>query len=129
MTLTGWRDRSFAMAPFLGVAALLAMNPTDSGPTICPIALVTGVACPGCGMTRAASALIRGDLPLALTYHPLIPLIAVLAIVGWSWSLLHRAGRAGPIPSRLLNVVLIGTGISLVAVWILRFAAGTLPPV
>ncbi len=129
MTLTGWRDRSFAMAPFLGVAALLAMNPTDNGPTICPIALLTGVACPGCGMTRAASALIKGDLPLALSYHPLIPLITVLTVAGWAWSTLHRAGKTGPIPTRVVNIVLIGTGVSLVAVWIVRFAAGTLPPV
>lgn len=126
---TGWRDRSFAAAPFLGVAALLALNPTDNGPTICPIALLTGVACPGCGMTRAASALLRGNVPLALEYHPLIPLIAVLAIAGWSWSMLHRAGRVGPVPNRLLNLVLIGTAVSLVAVWVLRFVAGTLPPV
>jgi hypothetical protein len=117
------------MAPLLGVAALLAMNPTDNGPTICPIALLTGTACPGCGMTRAASALLKGDVSVALEYHPLIPLIAALAIVGWTWSMLRRAGRVGPIPNRLVNIVLIGTGISLVAVWILRFAAGTLPPV
>ena len=129
MMLTGWRDRSFAAAPFLGVAALLAWNPTDNGPTICPIALLTGVACPGCGMTRAASALLKGNVPLALEYHPLIPLIAVLTIAGWSWSMLHRTGRVGPIPNRLLNLVLIGTAVSLVAVWVLRFAAGTLPPV
>lgn len=129
MTLNGWRDRSFAAAPFLGVAALLAMSPTESGPTICPIALLTGVACPGCGMTRAASALLHGNVDLALQYHPLIPLIAVLAIAGWSWSLLRRTGRVQPMPTRLVNLVLIGTGISLLAVWILRFAGGTLPPV
>lgn len=127
--LIGWRNRSFAAAPFLGVAALLALNPTDNGPTICPIALLTGVACPGCGMTRAASALLKGNVPLALEYHPLIPLIAGLTIAGWSWSMLHRAGRVRPIPNRLLNLVLIGTAVSLVAVWVLRFAAGTLPPV
>ena len=127
--LNGWRDRSVAAAPFLGVAALLAINPTDQGPTICPIALLTGVACPGCGMTRAASALLRGDVDLALTYHPLIPLIAVLVIAGWVWSILRRAGKVDPIPNRVVNLTLIGVGVSLVAVWILRFASGTLPPV
>jgi len=127
--LTGWRDRSMAAAPFLGVAALLAINPGDDGPTICPIALVTGVPCPGCGMTRAASALIRGDIALALDYHPLIPLIAGVVVAGWVWWLLRRAGRVQPMPTQLVNLGLIGIGVSLVAVWMLRFASGTLPPV
>lgn len=127
--LSGWRDRSMAAAPLLGVAALIAINPTDQGTTICPIALLTGVACPGCGMTRAASALLRGDVDLALTYHPLIPLIAALVIAGWVWSMLRRAGKVSPIPNRVINLVLMGAGVSLVAVWILRFASGTLPPV
>ncbi|HLF43495.1 MAG TPA: DUF2752 domain-containing protein [Acidimicrobiia bacterium] len=118
-----------AVAPFLGAAALLAINPGDDGPTICPIALLTGVACPGCGMTRAASALLRGNFDRALDYHPLIPIIVVLFTAGWVWSLLRRAGKVGPMPSRVLNLVLIGTGVSLAAVWILRFASGTLPPV
>jgi hypothetical protein len=127
MRLNGWRDRSIAAAPFLGVAALLAMKPTDNGPTLCPIALLTGVACPGCGMTRAASALLRGDVDLALDYHPLIPLIAVLLVAGWAWFLMRRSGLVGPISNRVLNLVLLGVGVSLVAVWILRAATGTLP--
>jgi len=126
---TGWRERSLAAAPFLGVAALLALQPSDNGPTICPIALLTGVPCPGCGMTRAASALLRGDLSLALDYHPLIPLFAVLTAGGWVWWLLRRTGRVKPIPNRVVNLGLIGVGVSLVAVWLLRLAAGTLPPV
>lgn len=129
MRLTGWRDRSIAIAPFPGAAALLAMDPSDDGPTLCPIALLTGVACPGCGMTRAASALLRGNIDLALDYHPLIPLIALLLVAGWSWFLMRRAGRVGPISNRVLNLVLIGAGVSLAAVWILRAATGTLPPV
>ena len=129
MMVTGWRDRSMALAPFLGAAALLAINPGDDGPTICPIALFTGVACPGCGMTRAASALLRGNFDRALDYHPLIPLIALLLVAGWMWSILRRTGRVQPISNRVLNAVLIGTGLSLAAVWILRAATGTLPPV
>jgi hypothetical protein len=129
MMLTGWRDRSIAAAPLLAIAALLAVNPTDDGPTLCPIAFMTGVACPGCGMTRAASALLRGDVDIALDYHPLIPLIVALAIAGWAWTMLGRVGKVGPIPHRVVNLVLIGVGVSLVAVWLLRFASGTLPPV
>ena len=38
----------------------------------CPIHFVTGVSCPGCGMTRAAFALLRLHFADAWHYHPLI---------------------------------------------------------
>lgn len=37
----------------------------------CPIKFLTGISCPGCGMTRAWLALLRLDLHAALAYHPL----------------------------------------------------------
>lgn len=39
----------------------------------CFFSAVLGFYCPGCGGTRAASALIHGDLLKALWYHPLVP--------------------------------------------------------
>lgn len=124
-----WRDRLTLAAP-LGVAVLLlAGAPGRDGPTFCPFALMTGIACPGCGMTRAASNLIRGDLGAAIGYHPLIPLITVLAVGGWAWFLLIRSGRARPPTARAVNAVLIATGVLLVGVWVARLVSGTLPPV
>lgn len=38
----------------------------------CPIKKLTGISCPGCGMTRALIALFMFDFPLALYYHPLV---------------------------------------------------------
>ncbi|MBQ7338227.1 MAG: DUF2752 domain-containing protein [Clostridia bacterium] len=37
----------------------------------CPIKYVTGISCPGCGMTRACLAALRLDFDAAFTYHPL----------------------------------------------------------
>jgi hypothetical protein len=90
---------------------------------------MTGTACPGCGMTRAASLLIRGDVGGAIGYHPLIPLISILAVGGWVWFLLVRSGRARPPTSQTVNAVLITTGVLLVAVWLARLVSGSLPPV
>jgi hypothetical protein len=124
-----WRDRLTLAAP-IGVALiLLAGSPGDDGPTLCPFALMTGTACPGCGMTRAASLLIRGDVGGAIGYHPLIPLIAILAIGGWTWFLLVRSGRARPPTSQTVNAMLITTGVLLVAVWLARLVSGSLPSV
>jgi hypothetical protein len=122
-----WRDRLVLAAP-LAVLGFLAIQ-TDDGPTVCPFALCTGMACPGCGMTRAASHLIRGDLTTALGYHPLVPLVAVMSIGGWVWFLLRRSGRVRPLPGRWVNVILIVAGIMLLGVWVARALTGTLPPV
>ena len=128
MTST-WRTRFLAVAPLLA-AALLSLGPvSNDGPTVCPFALVTGTACPGCGMTRAAGYLIRGDLSLALAYHPLVILISIQALAGWAWLILRRSDRVKPVSSRITNAVLIGTGLSLLVVWLLRMWAGSLPPV
>lgn len=108
---------------------LLAGSPGEDGPTICPFALMTGTACPGCGITRAASALIRGDVGTAIDYHPLVLLMATLAIGGWAWFLMVRSGRARPLTGRTINAVLIATGVLLVGVWVARLVSGTLPPV
>lgn len=40
----------------------------------CPIKFVTGISCPGCGMTRAWLSLLRLDFGAALHYHPLFAL-------------------------------------------------------
>ncbi len=47
----------------------------------CPIKFVTGISCPGCGMTRAHLALLRLDPAAAYHFHPLFPLPAVAAIM------------------------------------------------
>ena len=38
----------------------------------CPIRYLTGVSCPGCGMTRAVRALFELDFKSAFEYHPMV---------------------------------------------------------
>ena len=124
-----WRDRLILTAPFVGALLLLMVSPTEDGPTFCPFALCTGTACPGCGMTRAASSLIRGDFGGAMALHPLVPFIGFQLAVGWVWYLLRRRDRVRPLSNRVLNAILIATALALVTVWVTRLLSGTLPPV
>ncbi len=124
-----WQSRLILVSPALAIGVLALAHPGDDGPTLCPFAILTGVACPGCGMTRAAASLVRGDFGTAGSYHPMVFLIAVLGLGAWAWYLMRRSGRAGPLPTRTVNMVLIATGVMLLGVWAVRFATGTLPPV
>lgn len=48
----------------------------------CPFALITGLPCPGCGMTRAVQSLIKGDILQSVFHNPLAtPTIASILIV------------------------------------------------
>ncbi|MCR4720549.1 MAG: DUF2752 domain-containing protein [Lachnospiraceae bacterium] len=54
----------------------------------CPIKYVTGVSCPGCGMTRAMWSLLHFDFAQAFYYHPMWPLpILWLAAFIFRWKL------------------------------------------
>jgi hypothetical protein len=80
-------------------------------------------------MTRALSHLVNGDLSSALDFHPLVIPIVVIGAVAWGWYLLRKLGRVRPISLRVANVVMVSTGVALIAVWAVRYASGTLPPV
>jgi hypothetical protein len=124
-----WGRRVFLAAPATLVGALAVIGPIDEGLTFCPFALCTGMACPGCGMTRAAAHLIRGDVGTALGYHPLILPVAALSVLATIWYVLRRRGKARPLSTAHVNAILIGTGIMLLGVWVARALSGTLPPV
>ncbi|MGB7069397.1 MAG: DUF2752 domain-containing protein [Pyrinomonadaceae bacterium] len=45
---------------------------------VCPLLKLTGLACPGCGLTRGFHALFHGEIVTALDFNALIPLWAGL---------------------------------------------------
>lgn len=48
----------------------------------CPIKYLTGISCPGCGMSRACLNALRLDFEAAFAYHPLWPaLLPVLCLL------------------------------------------------
>ena len=120
---------SLLVVPFVAAVVLATINPSDSSPTICGFARCTGVACPGCGMTRAAGQLVRGNIVEALRYHPLILLIAAELLGAWTIWMAHRAGWIQWRHRRWVDVAIGATAALLLVVWIVRLATGSTPPV
>ena len=119
----------FAIAPVAALGLMTMASPSDDGPTICPVALLTGVACPGCGMSRAMAWLLRGDVERAVVYHPLAPIVLLIGLLAVGW-VLGRRLRGWKAPSPVLTSGgLIGLGLLLMTVWVARLVTGNLPPV
>lgn len=78
------------------LAALYAGAPLlGSLPVLCPLRALTGLACPGCGITRATAALLHGRWQAAWTLHPAAYLV-VLAAGAAAVTALAEARRGRP---------------------------------
>ena len=56
-------------------------NPSTQGFfPVCPLFKLTGLACPGCGLTRGFHALFHGDILTALDFNAMLPVYAVFFV-------------------------------------------------
>jgi hypothetical protein len=116
---------SLALASF----ALLALPVR-----LCLVATFLHVPCPGCGLTRAAFAMMRGDFRRAFELHPLswlvVPLLALI-VVGHAVGYVRtgRAWAAAARVSRWSEAAMAIVALLLVAVWIARFCGSFGGPV
>ena len=87
------RDRRVALALTAVAAAQLASVAAGAGGWPCPIRSLTGVPCPGCGLTRATVALVRGEWRESLAAHAFAPLLLAAVLVAAVTALLPEARR------------------------------------
>ena len=115
-----------ALPAALGTGLALWDPARHGGPPSCPWALLTGQACPGCGLTRAVGALLRGRVHEALDWHPLAPLlVAQVAIACVAYVVLGPSVRSRA-PSALLPAVLVANAALLLGAWVVRGLTGDL---
>lgn len=136
------RRRSFGFTPAAGpsvglvalvgaagvVAAALADPDTvDHGPVVCPFRLLTGLPCPGCGLTRSWVHLVHGQVGAAMAANPfgLVALLATVTLVGVVAATVARRrtvptwSQLGAALLRLPHAAWIrGAGLVLLAAWL-----------
>ncbi len=82
----------------LGAAALISPETVDDGPVLCPFRLVTGLPCPGCGLTRSWVHLLHGQVGDATAANP-FGIVALLVAVGFVAAVASSVVRRRPIPT------------------------------
>lgn len=128
--------KSSSLGPWLlaGLAALggfllfrVWVPAPGSENTVCLLRRLSGLPCPGCGMTRAFAHLAKGEWGAAAVDHPLSFLIAAELALAWGvWGLALARRRPVRMPVWFERAVLAHLAV-LVAFWLGRVATGTLP--
>ncbi|MCL2699370.1 MAG: DUF2752 domain-containing protein [Defluviitaleaceae bacterium] len=80
---------------------------------ICPVYSLIGIPCPSCGMTRAWISALRGDLRMALGYHPLFWIIPLLPFLAVDNKRFNKFAKTAAVVILVLFIV----------VWMVRMAA------
>ena len=104
-----------------GASAIWAVDPSNAHfLPVCPLFVMTGFACPGCGLTRGFHALFHGDVLTALDLNALVPLWSL--VFGYLFvSLALTAIRGRGLPWKFVTPwMMFGLLILLLAFGVLR---------
>ncbi|WP_279105472.1 DUF2752 domain-containing protein [Gordonia paraffinivorans] len=105
-------------AAALGAAGILTPSGIESGPGMCPFAMITGLPCPGCGLTRSWVAFMHGDIAAAFGFNLFGPVLLVLTAVTALLAFATLARRRRSPLSGWRDVVVGPVGAVFLAVWI-----------
>jgi hypothetical protein len=117
------------MAGAVGVVAAAAMVLTandDDGPVLCVWRRCTGGWCAGCGLTRAANQLARGQVGASWRLHPMAVLLTVqlVLVIGLR---LARPSSFGRLTTRWLAPLAMANVALALVIWLVRLATGAIP--
>lgn len=123
--------RSHRAAPAItlaGVCAVAAFTEagSDDGVVLCPYRLATGGWCPGCGCTRALSALVRGDIGTSLANNPWSMLLLAQATVLAGWVMAAPDSAKSWWKQRGMRLITANLVVAIV-IWVARLASGVIP--
>ena len=83
-------------------AYVTAVDPSDRAVfPACPFRALTGLWCPGCGLTRATHHLMHGDVLGALRFNALLPFVLALITLLWVDWYARSSGRRSSLLPRI----------------------------
>ncbi len=86
----------------------------------CPFKAITGLDCPGCGVTRALHALLTGHPGRALDHNALVAVAVVIGLVWFGVSKVRERTGRPPLKVKHTTAWAIAAGVVVVAFWVLR---------
>lgn len=118
----GHSESNIRIAAGIGAVAVVvagSVTPavSTSGPTLCPLRLITGLPCPGCGLTRSWTAAAHGHIADAFSYNFFGPisLLATLLFVSAVGVLVARRRPAASIGPLFRHPVVV----AVLAIWVI----------
>ena len=100
-----------------GAGVVAYFDPTKAGfLPVCPLYALTGIACPGCGLTRGFHALFHGDVLTALDHNALLPIFVLLFGFGFL-SLFYFALRGRPLGLNIFHPIALWVALVLLLVF------------
>ena len=117
---------AFAIITAVLVTSVVWHPADDGGFVLCLFRNMTGLPCPGCGLTRSFCAIAKGHVERGFAFHGLGPALFLVAVVYWMRGVAALAGLRGAVARfdetvmrwRLPFAVLA----ALLATWVLRLA-------
>ena len=85
------RDRRFGFILTGALGLNIALVALHLPSWECPFFKLTGVPCPGCGLTRACMLLLRGEVQASIRFHAFAPIFVVLISILIVRTLLPRS--------------------------------------
>ncbi|GAA1506214.1 DUF2752 domain-containing protein [Nocardioides humi] len=100
----------------LGASVLFSPDHIEDGPVICPFRRLTGLPCPGCGLTRSWVYLTHGWWRDSFLAHPFGPLLALVVLaLGVA---VVRARLRGGVPPSLDRLVRNPLAVVVLVAWL-----------
>ena len=118
------RDRKFGLV-LTGAAGLhIGLLSLGLPSWDCPFFKLTGIPCPGCGLSRACLLLLRGEVRASIKFHAFAPIFLVLISILIIGTLLPRS-LTGPLINKAetlerqsgLTIIILG---GLILYWLAR---------
>lgn len=101
----------------LAIAGSWSTASVVAGQTRCPFRALTGLPCPGCGLTRSFVMLAHGDVGQAFSYNFFGPIFFAVIVVAVGFAIASLVSRRPAVLNKFRDWVASPVGMVILGVW------------